>query len=71
MDACKSLRSWLIALNCWAKMDDMVGIANGLPRLSEAGAARLDRALRSANGGGSAIAQADLLAKRDELLALA
>ena len=34
-----------IALNCWAKMDDMVGIANALAPMSAETAARLDRAL--------------------------
>lgn len=60
-----------IALNCWAKMDDMVGIAGLLPAMSDETAARLDRALHAANDAGSAIEQATLLAKRDELLALA
>ncbi|WEK48071.1 MAG: beta-N-acetylhexosaminidase [Candidatus Andeanibacterium colombiense] len=59
-----------IALNCWAKMDDMVGIADLLPAMSEETAARLDRALHAATGS-SAMAQTVLLAKRDELLALA
>jgi len=61
-----------IALNCWARMDDMTGIAARLPALSEAGAERLERALAitgmpTANGRD----QAYLLAKRDSLLALA
>jgi beta-N-acetylhexosaminidase len=60
-----------IALNCWARMDDMSGIARLLPAMSDATAARLDRALHAANDAGSAIGQAVLLAKRDELLALA
>src|SRR5690606_30653338 len=34
-----------IVLNCWAKMDDMVGIAQRLPAISEAGRARLETAL--------------------------
>jgi beta-N-acetylhexosaminidase len=59
-----------IALNCWAKMDDMVGIAEALPTTGEAAAARLDRAL-AAIGNGRAGDQAELLAKRDALLALA
>lgn len=60
-----------IILNCWAKMDDMAGICAALPSISEASAARLDRALE-----GTRIAdfmapeQSDLLAKRDALLAL-
>ena len=59
-----------IALNCWAKMDDMVGIANGLPTIADAAAARLDRALHAAQADGSEVAQSALLAKRDALLAL-
>lgn len=61
-----------IVLNCWAKMDDMEGICAALPSMSDATAARLDRALA-----GTRIAPAiatehgDLLAKRDALLALA
>ncbi|MFN3453038.1 MAG: VIT1/CCC1 transporter family protein, partial [Sphingorhabdus sp.] len=34
-----------IILNCWAKMDDMEGICNVLPAMSDTTAARLDRAL--------------------------
>ncbi|MFO6445791.1 beta-N-acetylhexosaminidase [Erythrobacter sp. NE805] len=61
-----------IVLNCWAKMPDMAGICEVLPAMSEATAARLDRALA-----GTRIADAlagehhELLAKRDALLALA
>lgn len=61
-----------IILNCWAKMDDMAGICEVLPTMSDATAARLDRALA-----GTRIAptlapeQAELLATRDALLALA
>jgi beta-N-acetylhexosaminidase len=58
-----------IALNCWAKMDDMVGIAGQLPAMGEETAQRLERAL--ASDGGAAGDQAELIAKRDSLLALA
>jgi len=59
-----------IALNCWAKMDDMVGIARRLPAMSDATAARLQRAL--ANTGVAPQGDKEkLLAQRDELLALA
>ena len=34
-----------IVLNCWAKLDDMQGICHALPAMSQATAARLDRAL--------------------------
>ena len=59
-----------LALNCWAKMDDMVGIVERLPAMSDATAARLERALA-----GTGITpqgdKAELLAQRDQLLALA
>jgi beta-N-acetylhexosaminidase len=62
-----------LALNCWAKMDDMRGIAAALAPLGEAGAARLAHALD-----GTDVAPVDpagrraaLVAKRDALLALA
>jgi beta-N-acetylhexosaminidase len=61
-----------IILNCWAKMDDMQGICDVLPAMSEATAARLDRALAGTRiAPAIAPEQADLLAKRDALLALA
>ena len=59
-----------IALNCWGKMDDMVGIAEALPAMPEVTAQRLERALASA-GDGAPGEQAGLIAKRDSLLALA
>jgi beta-N-acetylhexosaminidase len=59
-----------LALNCWAKMDYMTGIAERLPAMSAETAARLDRALA-----GTGIApqgdKAELLATRDTLLAIA
>lgn len=60
-----------IALNCWAKMDDMVGIAERLPAISEHAALRLERALAAAGDAGIAGDQAQLIAKRDALLAIA
>jgi beta-N-acetylhexosaminidase len=61
-----------LALNCWARMDDMTGIAAALPPLTAAGATRLAHALAATD-----IAPVDLparhaalLAKRDALLAL-
>jgi beta-N-acetylhexosaminidase len=59
-----------LALNCWAKMDDMVGIARTCPDMPEATAARLDRALTLPTEVAPAD-QAELAAKRDALLALA
>lgn len=61
-----------IVLNCWGKMDDMQGICTVLPAVSEATAARLDRALEGTRiAPAIAPEHADLLAKRDALLALA
>jgi beta-N-acetylhexosaminidase len=59
-----------IALNCWAKMDDMTGICEALPALGTKGAARLERVLASIRLDGASGDQAALLAKRDALLAL-
>lgn len=60
-----------VVLNCWAKMDDMLGIAERCGTLGEAGRIRLARvhdAMESQNG---ASPPAELLAKRDALLAIA
>jgi beta-N-acetylhexosaminidase len=59
-----------VVLNCWAKMDDMVGIAQRLPAMTDEVAGRLERAL-AASGGGAASDRAELIAKRDTLLDLA
>ncbi|MFA7603926.1 MAG: beta-N-acetylhexosaminidase [Novosphingobium sp.] len=61
-----------IALNCWARMDDMIGIAERLPALSGVAAERFDRALAATDPArGELVRQSALLAKRDALLALA
>lgn len=61
-----------IVLNCWAKMDDMQAICAVLPGMSETTTARLDRALAGTHIAPSMDPQAaELLAKRDALLALA
>lgn len=63
-----------IALNCWAKMDDMVGIAEGLAPMSAKTAERLERALAGTaafDGPADLSDQAALLATRDRLLDLA
>jgi beta-N-acetylhexosaminidase len=53
-------------------MDDMIGIARSVPTISEAAAARLERALAATDLAKADIGlQRDLLAKRDALLALA
>jgi len=60
-----------IVLNCWAKMGEMQGICDVLPAMSEHTAARLDRALASTCiAPALAPHAAELLAKRDALLAL-
>ena len=59
-----------IALNCWAKMDDMVGIAGRLPAMGDAARARLDRALDGMSMDGDLAEQPALIAKRDTLLGL-
>lgn len=61
-----------IILNCWAKMDDMQGICEVLPAMSDVTAERLNRALAGTRiAPAIAPEHADLLAKRDALLALA
>ena len=62
-----------LALNCWARMDDMIGIAKALPAITPEAAARLDRALAPTTdfAGPPPGDQAALLDKRDRLLALA
>jgi beta-N-acetylhexosaminidase len=60
-----------IALNCWAKRDDMVGIVQRCGAMKPQTAARLERALAGTRIDGAAGRQAELLAKRDALLALA
>ena len=60
-----------IVLNCWAKMPDMVAIADILPALDEVTKARLDRALDGTRIRDDLGEQAELLAKRDALLELA
>ncbi len=61
-----------VALNCWARMEDMAGIASRLPALSAQGARRLEHALAATvPGSGLPERQADLLARRDRLLAIA
>jgi beta-N-acetylhexosaminidase len=62
-----------IALNCWARMEDMVGIAKALPTMTMASSVRLERALAPTadfSAPTDMTPQADLIAKRDALLAL-
>ena len=60
-----------LALNCWARMDDMVGICNLLPAMSARTRERLDRALATTRIAERLSGdQPALIAKRDALLAL-
>lgn len=56
-----------VVLNCWARMDDMVGIAERCGAMRADSAARLERALASRTAP-EAAEQAALIAKRDALL---
>ena len=58
-----------VVLNCWAKMDDMIGIVERCGVMPSESAARLDRALASRKPGVAAD-KAALLAKRDALLGI-
>ena len=59
-----------IALNCWAKLDDMTGICERVGSMSAATAARHARALAAIQPPRPTAAQAELVARRDGLLAL-
>jgi len=58
-----------IALNCWANMDDMIGICRAVGQITPQAAERLERALAQTMIDGASGTQAALLAKRDALLA--
>ncbi len=60
-----------IVLNCWAKMDDMIAIAERAPAMSGETELRLARALTASGGRETAGERADLIARRDSLLELA
>ena len=59
-----------VVLNCWAKMDDMVETVHRLPSMTDKAHQRLSRALAVAESAQSGGDKAELLAKRDSLLAL-
>ena len=59
-----------IALNCWAKMADMTGICERLGTMSAETAMRHARALEAIKSPQPSGEQAELVAKRDTLLAL-
>lgn len=58
-----------LALNCWGRMDDMIGIAKLLPDITVQGRARLDRAMASVSRSADQPPVEELLATRDMLLA--
>ncbi|MBB6424742.1 beta-N-acetylhexosaminidase [Sphingopyxis sp. JAI128] len=60
-----------IALNCWGKMDDMVGIAHALDPISAVSQARLEGAMDRIAGAADHRAFATLVDQRDALLAIA
>lgn len=60
-----------VVLNCWAKMDDMVGIAKRSGTLGVAGQARLARVHAAMGSPGEGETAQALLAKREALLAYA
>jgi beta-N-acetylhexosaminidase len=60
-----------VVLNCWAKMGDQRGIAERLGSMGTASAARLDRVHAAMGEPRDGPDTADLLAKRDALLAIA
>lgn len=59
-----------LALNCWAKMDDMIGIARVAPDMPETAQRRLDAAMASCAVPTEPADHAELIARRDALLAL-
>ena len=60
-----------IALNCWARMEDMIGICEALPDMSAKTHARLERALAVTSIVRQPLSDhGALIAKRDALLAL-
>lgn len=61
-----------LALNCWGRMDEMIEMAERLPDIRPESRARLDRAMALVTGRrGELPPLAELMAKRDALLAVA
>jgi len=56
-----------LVLNCWARMDDMVGLTERLPPMTDEVRERFERALTYAGGEASA-ERSELIARRDALL---
>ena len=59
-----------LVLNCWGKMDDMVGTAKVLPAISDQGRKRLDRAMAGAGKISDDTPRGELLAARSAFLDL-
>jgi len=59
-----------VALHCSGKMEEMIAVANAVPAMSAAGEARLARAMASTLVDDDGPDFADVVAKRDALLAL-
>ncbi|TMM48769.1 beta-N-acetylhexosaminidase [Qipengyuania marisflavi] len=59
-----------VVLNCWAKMDDMIGIAQRCPAMRGDSIARYDRAMAALGAPPTSFETGELLAKRDALLAI-
>ena len=57
-----------LALNCWGRFDEMVGIVNALPEITPRSKERLDAAMATVSPPKSVDKIAALIAKRDELL---
>ncbi len=59
-----------VALNCWGRMDEMVAIAGKLPAMTDRAVQRLGAAMATISTVADFSALPELIAKRDELLAL-
>lgn len=60
-----------VVLDCWARMDEMIEIAGRIGAATPECVARLERAMATIAGGAETADFGALIAKRDELLALA
>ena len=60
-----------VALHCSGEMDEMVAVAGAVPQMSEQGEERLRQAMVIASGPSDGPGFEEMVAKRDELLALA
>ncbi|MEO0441787.1 MAG: beta-N-acetylhexosaminidase [Pseudomonadota bacterium] len=60
-----------IALNCWGRMEEMIAIADILDDIGDISRRRLDDAMTSLNGQTEDVELAELLSRRDALMAAA